>query len=670
MTQTRWGILGPGSIAQNFADGLSQTDAGVLVAIASTSEERRKAFGDKNKVAANKRHSTYEALLADKDIDAVYISTPHPWHAQWSIAALRAGKAVLVEKPAGMNSAEVIAVTEVAKQTGKFFMEVFMYRCHPQIARVLEIIKSGEIGKLSHIRTHFGFSAGFNENSRLYDRKLGGGGILDVGGYPMSLARLIAGAAIGQNFADPVTVKAAGIMGKSGVDEVTYGVLTFDSGFTAEIATAIARNMDNRAIIHGDKGTIEIVDPWVPGRNAGPSDSTIIITVGGKPRTEEIKHKNMLFFFEAELVSKAIAAGKTEAPYPAPSWADSIGNNVGLDKWRAEMNYQTFSEDPKLNKATPGVLPKGLPQIPKIKIADLNRPISQLVIGCDNKDDIASGALVWDAWMEAGGNAFDTGFVYGGGRHEKVLGDWIANRGVAKEVITIVKGGHTPYCTPRAVEAQLNMSLERLGLDHAPIYIMHRDNLDVPVAEFVDVLNRLHKAGRIGAFGGSNWSVARFKEFNEVAKSKGLKPMTILNNNLSLAVMEKPVWAGCVTSNTPETLKFLRDTNTTHVSWSSQARGYFLPEELRNRLPADTAPETCFGSANNAERRKRAEKLAKELGVSAHNVATAWVLGQSFPSLALVGPRSPGEIASTLPGLGFKLSPGQVAWLNLEQDQP
>lgn len=670
MTQTRWGILGPGSIAQNFADGLSQTDAGELVAIASTSEERRKAFGDKNKVAADKRHATYEALLADKDIDAIYISTPHPWHAKWSIAALRAGKAVLVEKPAGMNSAEVIAVTEVARQTGKFFMEAFMYRCHPQIARVLEIIKSGEIGKLSHIRTHFGFSAGFKGDSRLYDRNLGGGGILDVGGYPMSLARLIAGAAVGQNFADPFTVKASGIMGKSGVDEVTYGVLTFEGGFTAEIATAVARNMDNRAIIHGDKGTIEIVDPWVPGRNAGPSDATLIITVGGKPRKEEIKHKNMLFFFEAELVSKAIAAGKTEAPYPAPSWADSVGNNTGLDRWRAEMGYQTFSEDPKLNKATPGVLPKGLPQIPKIRIADLDLPISQLVVGCDNKDDIASGALVWDAWLEAGGNAFDTGFVYGGGRHEKVLGDWIANRGVAKDVITIVKGAHTPYCTPRAIEAQLNMSLERLGLDHAPIYIMHRDNPDVPVAEFVDALNRLHKAGRIGAFGGSNWSVARFKEFNEVAKTKGLKPMTILNNNLSLAVMEKPVWAGCVTSNTPETLAFLRQTNTTHVSWSSQARGYFLPQELRNRLPADTAPETCFGSTNNAERRKRAEKLAKDLGVSAHNVATAWVLGQSFPSLALVGPRSPGEIASTLPGLGFKLSPGQVAWLNLEQDKP
>ena len=121
------------------------------------------------------------------------------------------------------------------------------------------------------------------------------------------------------------------------------------------------------------------------------------------------------------------------------------------------------------------------------------------------------------------------------------------------------------------------------------------------LGEFVDALNRLHSTGRIAAFGGSNWSVARFKEANAYAAAKGLKPLTMLNNNLSLAVMEKPVWAGCITSNTPETLGFLRQSNTTHISWSSQARGYFLPEALRNRLPADTSPETCFGSPANAE---------------------------------------------------------------------
>ena len=197
---------------------------------------------------------------------------------------------------------------------------------------------------------------------------------------------------------------------------------------------------------------------------------------------------------------------------------------------------------------------------------------------------------------------------------------------------------------------------------------MHRDNPLVPVGEFVDVLNRLKTAGRIGIFGGSNWSPVRFAEANAYAAAKGLEPLRILNNNLSLAVMEKPVWAGCITSNTPETLAALRAGNIAHLSWSSQARGYFLPEALRNRLPADTAPETCFGSPANAERRKRAETIAAERGVSAHNVATAWVLGQTFPSLALIGPRSPGEIVSTLPGAALVLSAAEVLWLNLEVD--
>jgi len=666
MTQIRWGILGPGSIAQNFADGLAQAKSGVLAAIASRSEERRKSFGDRNKVAPDRRLASYEALIADEQIDAIYIATPHPWHAQWAIAALRGGKAVLVEKPAGMNGAEVVAVTEAAGQARRFFMEAYMYRCHPQIARLLEIINSGEIGTVRHIRCTFGFSAKFDPASRLYDRNLGGGGILDVGGYTMSFARLVAGAAQGLPLAEPVAVKGVGIVGASGVDEVAYGLLTFAGGLTAEIGCSVARPMENQAIVTGDAGSITLPDPWMPGRNAGPSDATIVIASGGKTRSEVLRSPNQLFSFEAEVASRAIAEGKLEAPRPAMNWADSIGNNLAMDRWRAELGYATFAEDPKLNRVLPAVMPAGLPKIPKVALAGVDQPISQLIIGCDNKDDIGSGAIVWDAFMEAGGNGFDTGFVYGGGRHEKVLGDWIANRGVAKQAMVIVKGAHTPYCLPGAIEAQLAISLERLGLDRAPIYIMHRDNPDVPVGEFVDALNRLHKTGRIGAFGGSNWSVARLEEANAYAAKNGLKPLTILNNNLSLAVMERPVWPGCVTANTPDTLAFLRKSNTAHLSWSSQARGYFLPEELRNRLPADTAPETCFGSTANAERRKRAEKLAADFGVSPHNIATAWVLAQAFPSLALIGPRSAGEIVSTLPALKARLSPKQVAWLNLE----
>ncbi len=207
-------------------------------------------------------------------------------------------------------------MTEVAAQEGRFFMEAFMYRCHPQIARVLEIIKSGEIGALQHIKTHFGFNAPYKPGSRLYELALGGGGILDVGGYPASLARLIAGAAIGAPFANPVSVKGTGVLAETGVDAVAYGLLGFASGFTAEIAVAVARNMDNRAVITGSLGSIVIDDPWVPGRNVGPSDATIHITVGKETRDEVLRDPRMLFAFEAEHVSRAIAAGAVAGTLP------------------------------------------------------------------------------------------------------------------------------------------------------------------------------------------------------------------------------------------------------------------------------------------------------------------------------------------------------------------
>lgn len=664
----RWGIIGPGAIAHNFADGLAQSTAGRLVAIASRDAARRAAFGERYAVPAAARHSSTEALLADPQVDAVYVSTPHPWHAELSIAALRAGKHVLCEKPAGMNAAEVVAVTEVAAQERRFFMEAYMYRCHPQIDRVLAIIAAGEIGTPRHIETRFGFDAPYREGSRLYDPALGGGGILDVGGYPVSLARLIAGAAVGLPFADPVLVKGIGTLAPTGVDAVAHGLMTFASGFTAEIAVAVARTMDNRAVITGTRGRIVIDDPWVPGRNAGPSDAWLHITSGAETRTEAIRDPRMLFAFEAEAVSRAIAAGLLQAPHPAPSHADSIGNAEALDRWRAEVGVVTIAEKPVSNRPLPGVLPRGLPAMPMTTLPGMDRPMSKLILGCDNRATLAEGAVVWDAWIEAGGNAFDTAFVYGGGLHEKVLGEWIRARGMEGGVHVIAKGAHTPYCFPDAVAAQLDLSLERLQLPSVPVYILHRDNPAVPAGEFVDALNRLKAAGKIGIFGGSNWSPARLAEANAYAAARGLEPFRILNNNLSLAVMERPVWAGCITSNTPQTLATLRQGALVHLSWSSQARGYFLPAALRDRLPADTAPETCFGSPANAMRRARAETLAAERGVSAHNVATAWVLGQSFPSLALIGPRSPGEIVSTLPGAALSLSAAEIAWLNLESD--
>ncbi len=670
MTEVRWGIIGPGRIANNFADGLAAAQGGRLLAIASRDPQRRAEFGERHGVADAKRYDSYGALVEDPEVDAVYVATPHPFHAELALLAIRARKAVLVEKPLGLNLAEVTALVEAARQEGVLLMEAYMYRCHPQIERLTTLIREGAIGRVRHIRATFGFAARFDPASRLFSRDLAGGGILDVGGYPVSAVRLIAGVAQGRPFAEPETVKGAGVLAPTAVDEVALGLLTFADGLTAEIGCAITRPMANSLEVEGEAGTIVLPDPWVPGRDAGPSDAVIRITRNGTTTEEWVRDPRHLFAFEAEAASRAAAEGRTEAAWPAMTAADSLGNAAVLDKWRQEIGVVTFAEVPGVVRRLPRALPRNLPRIDRVSLPGVAQPLSRLVIGCDNRDTPAEGAIVWDAWMEAGGNAFDTAFVYGGGKHEAVLGQWIESRGVADEIVVIAKGAHSPWCVPDAIGVQLGISLDRLRLSRAPIYIMHRDNPDVPVGEFVEAVTRLHEAGRIGIWGGSNWTADRFRAAQDFARANDLLAPTILNNNLSLAVMEKPVWPGCISSSDAATRAFLQDRQVVHLSWSSQARGYFLPTELRDRLPPDTRPETCFGSDHNAERRRRAEELAASLGVTAHNVALAWVLAQPFPSLALIGPRSPGEIASTVAALTVPLSPEQVAWLNLEADRP
>jgi predicted dehydrogenase len=192
-----WGILGAGTIARAFANGVAQSETGTLLAVGSRSQETADAFGDKWNIP--RRYSSYEALLADKDVQAIYISVPHPLHAEWAIKAAEAGKHVLCEKPIALNHAEATAIVEAAYRNDVFLMEAYMYRCHPQIARLVELIRAGAIGQVRLIQATFSFHTRFNPESRLLKNTLGGGGILDVGGYCASIARLIAGAASGED---------------------------------------------------------------------------------------------------------------------------------------------------------------------------------------------------------------------------------------------------------------------------------------------------------------------------------------------------------------------------------------------------------------------------------------------------------------------------------------
>jgi len=340
MSLIRWGIIGPGNIANNFADGLKESFSGQLTAIASKNNERRESFGDKYNIDGALRFSSYDDLLNSENIDAVYISTPHTLHAEWTIKAAGKGKHVLCEKPGAVNFREGQQVIEAVRQAGVFYMEGFMYRCHPQIPALAKFIKEKKIGEVKNIKSSFGFDMGKTiPESRLFRTDLAGGAILDVGLYPISFSRMIAGAALGKKFINPKSITGTATIGETGVDEISYTTLEFENGIIAEASTAIREEMKNNAIITGTKGTIELDQPWSPGSEGGPYHSTFKVNSNDQTEIIDFKGPEHLFFFEAELSSQTILKEKTEAPYPAMTWEDTLGNLKTLDKWRQIIGY-------------------------------------------------------------------------------------------------------------------------------------------------------------------------------------------------------------------------------------------------------------------------------------------------------------------------------------------
>ena len=315
-------------------------------------------------------------------------------------------------------------------------------------------------------------------------------------------------------------------------------------------------------------------------------------------------------------------------------------------------------------------------------IVGLDKKISKLIMGNDNQVYFDEAAKLWDHWIEVGGNAFDNAYVYGQGSMEKLFGGWHRKRNNLKELVIIAKGAHTPLCDPKNLSNQLTESLDRLQTETADIYIMHRDNLEIPVDEFVDALNEEKNKGRVKIFGGSNWTLERFNEANEWAEENNKTKLRILNNNLALCKMINPLWDGCISSNDDEILAYLEDNQTAHLSWSSQGRGYFLPDDITQKIeekitsdesswrkPGEhsSGPISCFDSYENRERKKRVFKLASKKSVETQNVAGAWPIHMKFPSFALIGPRVVEELDSSLKNLEVKLTEEEVNWLNLKK---
>ena len=659
----RWGILGPGSMARSFAGGVAHSRTGTIVALGARNPGKA---GLAAAFPGARILDGYEALLADDGVDAVYISTPHPSHAEWAIKAAEAGKHVLCEKPLALTAFEADAMIHAARRAGTFLGEAFMYRLHPQTLKLVELVKSGTIGEVRMIKSSFGFAMpGFLPEHRLYANDLAGGGILDVGCYPVSMACLIAGAAAGKPFVEPDKVVGAAHLGQSGVDEWASALLHFPRGIVTEVSCSISLAQDNVLRILGTKGHIEVNDFWVAGGEKGGTGEIRIIRQDGE-EVVKVKEPQWLYAFEVDAAGEAILAGRQEFAWPGMDWADSLGTLRVLDKWRTAIGLEYEIEKPakRLDTISGRRLRTDGTAIGKRAIPGLPKPASRLGLGFEDFRTFSSGSILLDAFFEAGGNLFDTGYVYGAGYTETLLGQWLRNRGVREQSVVIAKGAHSPLCYPDVIGKQLAQSLDRLQTDHIDIYFMHRDNPDVPVGEFVDAMDREVKAGRIrGPFGGSNWTMARMDAAIAYAERTGKQKPAALSNNFSLAEMLEPIWAGCVTSSTDDWKAWLSARLMPNFAWSSQGRGFFTDRAGRDRHDNEELVRVWY-SEKNFGRRDRAIELAGRLGKSPIHVALAYVLAQPFPSVPLIGPRTLDELEDSLRALDIALSAEDLEWLD------
>ena len=339
-TKLNWGILATGGIARKFAGGLRESRTSRLVAVGSRSSTGAENFA--SDFPGVRAHGSYEALLADPEVAAVYIATPHPSHLEWAIRAAEAGKHILCEKPLALNRAETERMIAAARAHRVFLMEAFIYRCHAQTDRLAELVAGGTLGELRAIHSTFTVNFKFDPAHRIFNKALGGGGILDLGCYPMSFVRRMAGAALGKIFAEPLSLQGAGRLNAiTGADEFAAATLAFPRGITAQIScgTCVPLAVGTRLLFTA--GWIDVPSPFHPGLREMPGE-VVVHRTDSAPETLSLSETRSLYTLEADTVADAIARGEFECA--AMSHADSLGNMAALDTWRAAIGMRYEGE--------------------------------------------------------------------------------------------------------------------------------------------------------------------------------------------------------------------------------------------------------------------------------------------------------------------------------------
>jgi predicted dehydrogenase len=325
--EIRWGVVGPGRIAEKVVADFAVVDGARVVAVASRSLARARDFAARHGI--ERAHGSYAEILADPDVDVLYVATPHPQHHAIALAALRAGKALLVEKAFTATLAGAREVVDLSRETGVFVMEAMWTRFQPAVVMMRELIAEGAIGQVRSVQADLGVQRDFDPTDRLFAKELGGGALLDLGVYVVSFAQMVLG--------DPDTVTATGSLFETGVDAEASLLLGYADGRSATLMTSLRHALPGQARVFGTAGWID-----VPPRFHHPH-TIVLHRAGAAP--EEITAPPLGAGYSHELieVNECLRAGRRESA--VMPLADTLAVQGVLEQAAGQLGV-TFAEDP------------------------------------------------------------------------------------------------------------------------------------------------------------------------------------------------------------------------------------------------------------------------------------------------------------------------------------
>ncbi len=314
----RWGIIGLGKIANKFAQDILLSEQAVLQAVASRNLNKAQSFAQQ--YHATTYYDSYETLAADPEIDVVYIATPHPFHFDHTMLCLRHQKAVLCEKPMGMDAQQVQTMIAEAAKQHVFLMEGIWTRFIPATEKVLQLLNEKAIGSLHTVRADFGFKPSFDPTSRIYDKALGAGSLLDIGIYPLYLSLLTLGM--------PSDIKALARMTDTGVDSYCAMLLDYPNGAKANLESTIEAQTPTEAFLYGNKGSLQLHTRFHHAQK-------LTLTQEGQTTVLEVPYIGNGYYHEIEEVHRCLEEGLIESPKLPLSLSTDL--SALLDQVRAQI---------------------------------------------------------------------------------------------------------------------------------------------------------------------------------------------------------------------------------------------------------------------------------------------------------------------------------------------